>query len=272
MDYSIPWDLLPEDDAEFFERNGIERGPAFLKFRRDLTRVEVASLCERLWNFRSIIPAPEENHINFAIGEALHEFSRLFGEEDGEHFMRQWERFATIRDTTLKITGGALIYLQTVEHQIKGCCAILNLQGSKLTLEDFQSQDSTRRRQTLGQLKVALIRTSLFSSEFEDRFNQFVRDRNEFVHALWTSGIDLDERTGIPAEASYEDKSLFAVSLMRQAQHMQVVFRGMLASIIESLSEHLKDDEVVIPWRRYIDRYKATLRNPRCEQGVTPNA
>ena len=90
----------------------IERGPTFLKFNRDLTRLEVASLCERLWNFRSTIPDPGDNHINFAIGDALNEFSRLFGEEDGEHFMKQWERFASVRDATLKITGGALIYLQ----------------------------------------------------------------------------------------------------------------------------------------------------------------
>ena len=138
---------------------------------------------------------------------------------------------------------------------------MLNLKGLKLTLEDFHSEDSNRRRQTLGQLKVALIGTSSFSSEFEDRFNKFVKERNEFVHTLWTSRMDLDERTGIPAEASYEEKFRFTVSLMRQAQHMEVVFRGMLASIIESLSEQLKDHEIVVPWRRYIDRYKATLRN-----------
>jgi hypothetical protein len=192
MDYSIPWDLLPEDDAEFFDRAGIERGPAFLKFNRDLTREEVAALCERLWNFRTIIPDAEDNHINFAIGEALNEFSRLFGEDEGEHFIKEWTRFATIRDKTLKITGGALIYLQNVEHQIKGCCATLNLKGLNLTLEDFQSTDSTRRRQTLGQLKSALIGTSSFSAEFEDQFNTFVKDRNEFVHTLWTKDMELD--------------------------------------------------------------------------------
>jgi hypothetical protein len=82
--------------------------------------------------------------------------------------------------------------------------------------------------------------------------------------------MDSDERTGIPDEAGYEEKMRFTVSLMRQAQHMEIVFRGMLASIIESLSEQLKDHEIVLPWRRYIDRYKATLRNHKQAEQDAP--
>jgi hypothetical protein len=163
MDYSIPWHLLPENDAEFFDRNEIEQGATFLKFNRELTREEIASLCQRLWDFRLLIPDPEDNHISFAIGDALNEFIRLFGEEDGKLFMKEWERFTSVREATLKITGGALIYLQQVEHLIKGCCSMLNLKGLKLTFDDFLSQDSTRRCQTLGQLKNALIGTTWFS-------------------------------------------------------------------------------------------------------------
>lgn len=270
MNYSIPWDFLPDDDAEFFDRAQIEREPSFLKFKRDLTREEVSSLCVRLWNFRAIIPDSEDNHSNFAIGQAFNEFSRLFGEIEGKRFIKEWFRLATIRDTALKVTGGALIYLQSVEHQIKGCCSMLDLKGLNLSLDDFQSTDTSRRRQTLGQLKSALMGTSTFSADFEAHFNRFVTDRNEFVHTLWTKDSELDERSGLPSEAYYNEKFRFTVSIFRQAHHMEAVFRGMLGAIFESLTEQLKDHEAVGLWRRYIPKYNATLRNQRNGVGVQP--
>ncbi len=80
MNYAIPWDLLPEDDLDLLDRLEIERGPSFLKFKRKLNREEIVLVCERLWNFRSIVPDAEDNHINFAIGDALGEYSKQFGE------------------------------------------------------------------------------------------------------------------------------------------------------------------------------------------------
>ena len=86
----------------YLNRLEIERGPSFLKFKRKLNREEIALLCERLWNFRSIVPDAEDNHINFAIGDALGEYSKQFGEDEGELFVKGWTRLSKLRDNMLR--------------------------------------------------------------------------------------------------------------------------------------------------------------------------
>jgi hypothetical protein len=112
MDYSIPWHLLSVDDINFFDEAEIERGPSFIKFNRKLSRQELALLCSRLVNFRSVVPDPKENHINFAIGEAFSEFSNRFGKKAGKYFMKEFVRLGKLRDNALKIAGATLIYLR----------------------------------------------------------------------------------------------------------------------------------------------------------------
>lgn len=259
MDYAIPWHLLPEDDLDFFDRTEIERGPAHVKFNRELSREELASVCSRLWTFRLLIPDPGDKSINFAIGDALNEFSNRFGEKDGEYFKKAFVRLSALRDRTLEATGGTLIYLQNVEHLIKGCCAMLKLKGLKLTLEDFNSRDPSRRRQTLGQLKRALLGTFDFSNVFADQFNGFVDDRNKFVHTLWIDELAIDKRAGLPSEAYYREKLKFTISVMRQARDIELIFRGLLSSIGDSLSKKQKQ-ELVFPWKKYISKFQGVLR------------
>lgn len=262
MDYSIPWHLLPEDDADFFDRAEVERGASSIKFNRKLSRQELASVCSRLRNFRSLVEDPEENLIDFAIGDAFNEFSNRFGEEDGAYFMKEFVRLENLRDNALKITGATLIYLQMVEHLIKGCCAMLKLKGLKFTLEDFHSSDVNRRRQTLGYLKKALMGTFAFSNEFENDFNRFVSDRNEFVHTFWIGETKIDERVGLPSETDFREKLDFTISLMRRARKIELVFRGLFGSIGASFPESPENQEVMFPWKKYIAEFKATLHAP----------
>lgn len=260
MDYSIPWALLPENDKDFFERINADLGPSGVTFNGTVTRQDLASACSRICEFRLFIPDPDENHINFAIGGAFSEFNKRFGEEDGELFMKNFERISKFRDYTLKASGASLIYLQMVEHQIKGCCAMIGLKGLKLTFEDFQSGDPNRTRQTLGWLKRALIGTGSFSSKFEDDFTKFVADRNRLVHSLWNDEMKIDERTGLPTEDSFTTKIAFISSLVRQASEMEKVFRGLIASIHKSLSDSMKIDKSVSPWIKYIPNYESSLK------------
>jgi hypothetical protein len=263
MDYSIPWHLLSEDDAHFLDQAGIERGPSFIKFSRQLSRAELALVCSRLVNFRSIVPDPKENHINFAVGAAFSEFSHRFGTKDGKYFLKQFVRLGKLRDKTLQVTGATLVYLQTVENLIKGCCAMLKLKGIKLTVADLQSNDASRRRQTLGQLKAALLGTFAFSDEFESRFNGFVRDRNEFIHTFWVSETKIDARAGLPSDHHFREKLKFMFSLMSKARDIEFVFRGLLGSIGEAFPKEMQDQDGAFPWRRYIPNFKATLRTKR---------
>ena len=140
---------------------------------------------------------------------------------------------------------------------------MLNPRGLKLTVADFHASDPKRRRQTLGQLKNALIENFPFADEFEVQFGRFVDDRNEFVHTLWTGEMDMDERTGLPSEHNFRNKLEFTISLIRQAREIELVFRGLLGFIVDSLPETLKDNDVVIHWKKYIARFKATLRETK---------
>ena len=260
VDYSIPWHLFSEDDADFFDQAQIQRGSSFIKFHRKLSRKELASLCWRLWNLRSATKEPKENHINFAIGDTLNEFAKRFGTKEREKFITQFVRIENLRDHALRITGSALIYLQTVEHLIKGCCAMLKLKGLKLTVQDFHSGDARRRRQTLGQLRTALINHFEFSDEFESHFNRFVNDRNHFVHTCWANEIKVNRRAGLPSERYFKEKIEFTTSLIKLAHKMELVFRGLLSSIVASFSERMKNHEVVVPWKKYVANFRATLR------------
>ena len=261
MNHSIPWHLMPEDDIIFLDQAKIERGAASITFHRELSRDELASACFRLCNFRPFVPDAAQSCISFAIGDAFNQFSKRFGKRDGAYFIKQFVRASTLREATLKIAGSTLIYLQVVEHLIKGCCAMLNLKGLNLRVEDLQSGDSRRRRKTLGQLKAALIGTSAFSIEFEASFNRFVSERNEFIHTFWIAELVLDKRTGLPTEHHLRKELEFTMSLMRQAREIELVFRGLYGAIGESLSKGVENHEALAPWKRYIGKFRATLRS-----------
>ena len=137
---------------------------------------------------------------------------------------------------------------------------MLKLKELTLTLEDFQSTDIRRRRQTLGQLKAALLGTFAFSEEFEQQFNRFVGDRNQFIHTFWVGETKIDPRVGLPSEDHFTEKLGAMFSLMSQARDTEFVFRGLFSSIGEAFPEQAKSQESRFPWKRYIPNFKATLR------------
>ncbi len=204
--------------------------------------------------------------MNFAIGDCINEIERLFGKERTVKFTKEFLRLDSLRDYVLSIAGGTLIYLQQVEEFIQFCCAPLELKGIRLTVADFLSGDPERRRVTLGQMKSALVKANLFSTDFETQLASFVEDRNRFVHRLWVEEIHANPFTGLPNEDQMVRIAEFLRNLTRRAYTVERVFKGLCGTITESHAEtykqELKNASFVNPWHKYIPEFeKASRRN-----------
>jgi hypothetical protein len=258
MSYQIQWGRLIEEDQDFLKSLGIETGPSFVRFTRDLTWDEITLVFGRLDGLRRRTPDAEGDHVNFALGDCLNEIKRLFGRERAELFMQEYPRLSNFRDHVLTMAGATLIYLQTVENMIKLCCASL---GIKLTLADFLSDDPDRRRVTLGQMKHALLKSGAFSfsGDFEAELGRFVHDRNEFVHYLWVEDSGENPVTGLPSEddlARIEDR---IQSLLAQAHRMERIFKGMWGAIGAGKARQESDASSLTPWLKYIKEFESVL-------------
>jgi hypothetical protein len=200
MTYGIQWKRLVDEEKDLLASLGIETGSSFAKFSRDLRWEEITTAFSHFVSLRKRTSNSDESHVNFAIGDCLVEMERLFGKDRTEEFISEFLRLSASRDYVLQLAAGALIYLQRIEEVIKGCCASLNLQGIRLTVADFLSSDPDRRRFSLGLMKKALLQTKAFVPDFEKEFDDFVKDRNRFVHSLWVEDARANPYTGLPPE------------------------------------------------------------------------
>ncbi len=268
MTYGIQWQRLVEEEKDLLTLFGIEIGSSFVRFTHELRWEEITMAFAQLMSLRERTPNLDESHVNFAVGDCLVEMERLFGKERTEQFMAEFLRLSASRDSVLQLAGGALIYLQRVEDVIKSVCACREL---RLTVADFFSSDPNRRRVTLGQMKCALIKTEVFAPDFEINFNDFVQDRNRFVHSLWTEDTRANPFIGLPPEEHFVRVADSINQLVRRANRVERVFRGWLAAIRESVTEELhpntEDASAVNPWLKYIPEFRDVLRNNEREQG-----
>ena len=265
MTYSIQWELLVEEEEDLMDALGIETGASSAKFTRDLLWEEITIAFAHFVSLRKRTPMPEESHVNFAIGDCLVEMERLFGKERTEQFASEFLRLSACRDFVLGLAGGALIYLQQVEEVIKGCCACLNLKGIRLTVADFLASDPDHRRLTLGQMKNALLNTGAFSAGFEEQLNNFVQDRNRFVHSLWVEDARTSPHSELPCEEDFVRVADFINDLGRRAYRIERIFKGLWAALGEPLSQGLPpeaDNSATINrWLKYIPEFRDVLRN-----------
>jgi len=258
MTYRIQWQRLLEEEKDFLDSLGIESGETFARFTRDLTWEEITVAFAHFVSLRKRTSNPEENHVNFAIGDCLIEMERLRGKERTEQFAREFLRLSAFRDYVVGLAGSALIYLQQVEEVIKGYCACLSFRGLRLTPEDFLSSDPGRRRATLGQMKSALLSTERFSSDFEREFHEFVHDRNRFIHSLWVENYREHLYTGLPREEDVARLADFINALVRRAYRVERIFKGGWVAIDEARAKELPS---ISPWLRYIREFRSVLRN-----------
>jgi len=113
------------------------------------------------------------------------------------------------------------------------CCVQLQLRGIKLTIEDVFSPSTATRKPTLGALKNALKDNAIFVTDFEDRLDRFVENRNSFIHYYFT-GNQPHPAEGYDAVSASQMESIeFVGSLLSETDALQNLFSGLLYSIAE---------------------------------------
>jgi hypothetical protein len=130
-----------------------------------------------------------------------------------------------MRDACLQLAGGLLILLQQLEEHIRLCCA--TLPSAALSVEDFFSDDSAKRRQTLGSLSRELKGAQVFSQDFEERLDKLVFMRNQFIHHLWVNQFRKNlSPSPFPSREEYELVLSALRALAVEASYFDAVFKG----------------------------------------------
>ncbi len=226
-DFSIPWDLLLGHEIDFLTSREIDRLPSGISFGRELSIDDLRDVMALLLSLRRRIPNAEENHINFAIGDCGVASEKWFGKDLSETLTRQIVEWFPKRDKLLLFAASVLIHIQQVERLIKVCCSTI---GAGLTVEDLLSNNRTAQRATMGRLKGELQNRGLFTQGFEEEMQQFVKDRNSFVHSLWT--VELPEMLkNHPDRDPMVLCGQFLSNLFNQAQRFERVFKGLVSSL-----------------------------------------
>lgn len=121
------------------------------------------------------------------------------------------------------LIGFALVYVQSVERNIKFCTTFV-LQGeTELTWETLQHLEGQEKKKALGYfLGKVKERAQLFPA-FEELLNSFLKNRNDFVHNQdRIPGWSLSTESGITVARS------FVVSLLRQAHTINEIFAALI--------------------------------------------
>jgi hypothetical protein len=187
-DYSIPWSLLRDWEADFLTSRGIRLEASGISFDKRLSKDDLRDVLALFISMRVRTEDPDENHINFARGDCANRCIEWFGEDISEQLCKEVVEWFPKRDRLLCFAASVLIYVQRVERLMKTCCSVLN---AGLSVDDLLSNNKQCQQATMGCLRLELEKRRLFSPEYEDELKAFVADRNTFVHSLWT--VELPE-------------------------------------------------------------------------------
>ena len=143
----------------------------------------------------------------------------------------------------LALSGGVLLQLQRVEFIIYGLISHFNeivlskyLSFKELDSHKFLFEENAfnkYRKQTLGQIFNVLKKEfKLFNTE---KLDNFLFNRNLFIHNFWRDFISSRRKS----ERDYEAAISFLNSLLNEAAEWEIIFKGMLYSMAESIIEVL---------------------------------
>jgi hypothetical protein len=275
MHYRIPWDRLRDIELDFLERTGVEMHPRGMAFSREPSWEDFSLAFAYIYAIKAR-SKPDEEEVNWAIGDCINQRYRYFSQEVVDEWLDEFFHLTRLRDIILNAAGGTLILLQQVEDAVKLCVAALNIDGAGLTIESLFSDDPARRRKTLGQLANALKHTDVFIEEFHQRFARFVQDRNTFAHSLWIEVPRKYPRSGgLPAREEFEEILHFIQHLIADAVYFDRIFRGFRYELTsDSLRASNRQDAENLPmqqWGKYIADFHEVLNtssDPNEDEGA----
>lgn len=100
------------------------------------------------------------------------------------------------QEETVFLVGFTLMKVQFCERSLGQCLTIIFSTQEKVTTEDLYRMDQTHFDATLGQIKRKMKEKFDIRPDFETILTDFVRDRNRFVHRLFSEEghtLDTDE-------------------------------------------------------------------------------
>lgn len=261
--YGIKMELLLPEEQQTLSKLEAELRTNGLLFHRELNDKEMRTVG---WIIISLKDRTndEENNVNFALGDWMNTADGWFGKDTGISWIQELVRLKAYRDHLLGLTGATLIQLQLLEHQVKGCCALL---GLTLTLDDLFSTDPERAKRTLGQLIRALRDKIDFDKDFGDRLQALVNNRNRFAHHFWSTLLLNSSTEGIPSVATLEEAEEFISGLLKEAAELQAPFRGLFYYTIgKSMAERNQLDqflnsELFIEFSKYEKDFLSVINN-----------
>jgi hypothetical protein len=265
---AILWQLLTAAEAEFFQDIGANLLPVGAEFTKPLTWAQFTIAFSHIMGLKLRSPR-RGTLINFAIGDCLKAGEQLFGRKQVRRWLREFRLFLDMRDSSLRLAGGLLILLQQLEEHIRFCCAILP--SARLSVEEFFSDDSTKRRQTLGRLSRELKGAQVFSVDFEERLDRLVATRNHFIHHLWVDQLRKSASPPpLPSPHEYDAIMTALRALVVEAAYFDGVFQGFrydLASQVTGAPPSPEEDPTpAARWTKYIELFHGALRERASER------
>ena len=119
--------------------------------------------------------------------------------------------------------GVELLHLQSVENAIRLCLQIVLPESPVLTLEALHAQEEKESKKTLGYFLSSLRKRVQVEAEFDSLLAEFLKNRNVFVHNLWSlEGWDPRSTEGCQRCVQ------FVQVLGDQATHVLNIFTGLL--------------------------------------------
>lgn len=117
------------------------------------------------------------------------------------------------------LIGFTLTYIQSVERNIRFCTTFVLQGNTELTWETLQHINGQERKKALGYFVGKIKERAQLFPAFEELLNDFLQQRNDFVHNQdRIPGWDLETEDGILVAKK------FVVSLLRQAHVVNEIF------------------------------------------------
>jgi len=257
VDDRIKTELLSSDEQDILRRVNVEVHASGIGFNRKLSEADMRVVAGILISLKNRTKH-EGDYIDFALGDWMLQADEWFGKDSGVRWMAEEATRKAYRDHLLTLMGAMLIELQSLENLIHGICSWLQLKvkGKALTVSDFLSLDPRHIKATLGDLKEALRKSSLFDSSFELRLHGFVKKRNRFVHSFWVETFKDSSVGNPPSFETLSNVEKFVSALLKEALEVEAVFRGLHYSLGKEIAERVDkvDDlsnDLFVEWLKY---------------------
>ncbi len=218
------------------ERLGVTFSMQGLRFARELADPELRFTWQAISALGRRAPNLKDT-ARWMIGDWMNAASRGHDEHWPLRIIREEDEFHQFRQRLLELSGTALVALQMLEFTVGVAVRALELSPIAMTTEDVFSPDKVIRGRTLGRLNRELKNRRIFVDDFQERMDCFVELRNRFIHNAWTASFAERPDDHVQRMKALHGLQRLLLSLIRETDAINTVFRGLVATIGESITD-----------------------------------